>query len=118
MIRYLAAASFVVLAVLAAVAQAPKKAYIVGQIDVTNPQQYSEYTKLTPAIMEKFGGRFMTRGGKAETLEGVPAKGRVVVIEFPSYERAREFYNSVEYQTAKKARAGAATVQFVLVEGL
>lgn len=118
MTRFLATASFVVLAALAIGAQAPKKAYILGQIDVTNPQQYSEYTKLTPSIIEKFGGRFMARGGKNETLEGAGAKGRVVVIEFPSYERAREFYNSMEYQTAKKVRAGAATVQFILVEGL
>ena len=116
--RYFIVAAFVMVGALGIGAQAPKKAYILGQIDVTNPQQYSEYTKLTPAIIEKFGGRFVARGGKSETLEGAAAKGRVVVIEFPSYERAQQFYNSAEYQAAKKVRAGAATVQFVLLEGL
>jgi uncharacterized protein (DUF1330 family) len=100
-----------------AVQSPPKKAYILVQVDVTNPTQYAEYTKLSPGIIEQFGGRFLARGGRTTTLEGPPAKGRVVVIEFPSYERAQEFYNSTEYQAARKVRAGAATAQFVLVEG-
>jgi uncharacterized protein (DUF1330 family) len=100
-------------------AQEPqKKAYILGQIDVTNPQQYAEYTKQTPSIIEKFGGRFVARGGRAETLEGPTARGRVVVIEFPSFERAQQYFTSTEYQAARKARVGAANVQFVLVEGM
>ncbi|HMF95070.1 MAG TPA: DUF1330 domain-containing protein [Vicinamibacterales bacterium] len=96
---------------------AARKAYILVQVEVTNPQQYGEYTKLSPAIIEKFGGRFLARGGRTATLEGPPAKSRVVVIEFPSFERAQEFYNSPEYVAARKVRAGAATAQFVLVEG-
>ena len=100
-----------------AVQSPPKKAYILVLVDVTNPTQYAEYTKLSPGIIERFGGRFLARGGRTATLEGPPAKGRVVVIEFPSYERAQEFYNSADYQAARKVRAGAATAQFVLVEG-
>jgi uncharacterized protein (DUF1330 family) len=99
-------------------AQAPKKAYVLVQVDVTNAQQYGEYTKLSPGIIEKYGGRFLARGGRTATLEGTPARGRVVIVEFPSFERAQEFYNSQEYQAAKKVRAGAATAQFVLIEGL
>lgn len=99
-------------------AQTPKKAYMLVQVDVTNAPQYGEYTKLSPGIIEKFGGRFLARGGRTVTLEGAPAQGRVVVVEFPSFERAQEFYNSQEYQAAKKVRAGAATAQFVLVEGM
>ena len=99
-------------------AQAPKKAYVLVQVDVSNAQQYGEYTKLSPGIIEKFGGRFLARGGRTATLEGAPAQGRVVIVEFPSFERAQEFYSSQEYQAAKKVRAGAATAQFVLVEGL
>jgi uncharacterized protein (DUF1330 family) len=106
------------LSVLTTWAQTPKKAYMLVQVDVTNAQQYGEYTKLSPGIIEKFGGRFLARGGRAATLEGSPAQGRVVVVEFPSFERAQEFYSSQEYQAAKKVRAGAATAQFVLVEGL
>ena len=94
-----------------------KKAYVLVQVEVSNPQQYGEYTKLSPGIIEKFGGRFLARGGRTATLEGPPARGRVVVVEFPSFERAQEFYNSPEYQAARKVREGAATAQFVLVEG-
>jgi len=97
---------------------AAKKAYILVQVDVTNPQQYGEYTKLSPGIIEKFGGHFLARGGRTATLEGPAARSRVVVIEFPSFERAQQFYNSPDYEAARKVRAGAATAQFVLIEGL
>ena len=112
------AAIVITVSVLTIWAQAPKKAYMLVQVDVTNAQQYGEYTKLSPGIIEKFGGRFIARGGRSVTLEGAPARGRVVIVEFPSFERAQEFYNSQEYQAAKKVRAGAATAQFVLVEGM
>jgi uncharacterized protein (DUF1330 family) len=117
MTRYLIAA-IIVLGALGSGAQAPKKAYVLVQVDVTNAQQYGEYMKLSPGIIERFGGRFVARGGRSATLEGTPARGRVVIVEFPSYERAQEFYNSAEYQAARKVRDGAAAVQFVLVEGM
>lgn len=116
--RYLFAGMIVIAFTFAAMAQAPKKAYILVQVDVTNSQQYGEYTKLSPGIIEKFGGRFVARGGRTETLEGTPAKGRIVIVEFPSFDRAQEFYKSAEYQAAKKVRDGAAAAQFVLVEGM
>ena len=116
--RYVFAAIIVVAGALAVRAQESKKAYILAQIEVTNPQKYGEYMKLSPAIIEKFGGRFVARGGRSETLEGAPARGRVVVLEFPSFERAQAFYKSAEYEAARKVRDGAATVQFVLVEGI
>lgn len=118
MFRAFLAAAIVVVSALAIGAQAPKKAYILVQVDVTNPQQYAEYAKLSPGIIEQFGGRFVARGGRSETLEGTKAPTRVVIVEFPSYERAQQFYNSAEYQAAKRLRAGAAAAQFVLVEGL
>ncbi|HTM29728.1 MAG TPA: DUF1330 domain-containing protein [Vicinamibacterales bacterium] len=96
---------------------APAKAYIVVQAEVTNPQRYAEYAKLSPGIIAKYGGKFLARGGKTVTLEGPPAKNRVVVIEFPSLEKAEEFYRSPEYTEAKKLREGAATAQFIAVEG-
>jgi uncharacterized protein (DUF1330 family) len=116
--RSLIAAAIVVAGILAAGAQPAKKAYILVEVDVTNPQQYGEYTKLSPGIIEKFGGRFIARGGRSATLEGTPARGRIVVVEFPSFERAEEFYKSAEYDAARKVRAGAATARFVLVEGI
>ena len=112
-----AAAALAVVGGAAAALQSVPKAYLLVQVDVTNPQQYGEYTKLSPGIIEKFGGRFLARGGRSVTLEGPPAPDRVVVIEFPSFERAQAFYNSPEYVSARKVRAGAAKAQFVLVEG-
>lgn len=97
--------------------QQTPKAYLLVQVNVTNPQQYGEYAKLSPAIIEKFGGHFLARGGRSTTLEGAKAPARVVVIEFPSYDKAQAFYNSPEYTAARKVRAGAAEAQFVLVEG-
>lgn len=94
-----------------------KKGYIIAQVDVTNARQYAEYAKLTPALIEQAGGRFIARGGRTATLEGPAARSRVVIIEFPSFERAQEFFNSPGYMAARKLREGAATAQFVLVEG-
>jgi uncharacterized protein (DUF1330 family) len=116
--RVLIAAAIVVATILAAGAQPAKKGYVLVEVDVTNPQQYGEYMKLSPGIIEKFGGRFIARGGRTVTLEGTPSRGRIVVVEFPSFERAEEFYKSAEYEAARKARAGAATARFVLVEGI
>ena len=99
-------------------AQGVKKAYMVVQVDVTNAQQYQEYAKLTPDIVASFGGRFLARAGRTVTLEGPPARPRVVVIEFPSFEKAQEFYRSPAYTAARKLREGAAQAQFVAVEGV
>ena len=93
-------------------------AYMIVQIDVTNMAQYREYTKLTPAIVEKFGGQFIVRGGDVVTLEGQPEMRRVVVVQFPSVEAATNFYNSDEYQAAIKVREGAAVGQFIVVPGV
>jgi uncharacterized protein (DUF1330 family) len=95
-----------------------KKAYIVVQSEVTNTEQYAAYARLTPAIIEKHGGKFLARGGRNATLEGAKAPARVVVLEFPNYEAAQAFYNSADYTAARKLRAGAATMQIVVVEGM
>ena len=95
----------------------PKKAYVLVQVDVTNPTQYGEYAKLAPAVVAKYGGRYLARAGRTVTLEGPPAKARVVVLEFPTFERAQEFYQSAEYRAARKLRQGAADAQWIVVEG-
>jgi uncharacterized protein (DUF1330 family) len=74
--------------------------------------------KKTPGVIEKYGGKFIVRGGKVETLEGAEEKRRVVLIEFPSFEKAKEFYYSDEYQEAKQLRAGASSGQFLAIEGV
>ena len=91
--------------------------YIIAFIDVTDRERYAEYMKLTPAAIESFGGRFVVRGGKTQTLEGPEESRRIVVLEFPTFERARAFYHSDLYASARAVRAGAAVASFILVEG-
>jgi uncharacterized protein (DUF1330 family) len=92
-------------------------AYVIALIDVTDQEQYSKYTQATPAVIAKFGGKFIIRGGKTVTLEGPDEKRRMVVIEFPSFETAQAFYHSDEYQEAKRLRSGAAIGTFIVADG-
>ena len=101
-----------------AAAQPAKKAYLLVQVDVRDVERYQEYGKHSPAIVTKFGGRYLARAGRTVTLEGAPAKARVVVIEFPSLASAQAFYDSPEYVAARKLREGAGDAQFVVVEGI
>ena len=93
-------------------------AYLVVDIAVTNPAQFEQYKKLAPAAIAKYGGRYVIRGGAYEVLEGDWKPQRVTVVEFDSMEKARAFYASPEYQTAIKARAGAAKMNMLLVQGV
>lgn len=93
-------------------------AYLIARVQVTNWDRYREYTKLTPGAIAQFGGRFIVRGGQTLTLEGPPETGRVVVIEFPTFDQAKAFYESDAYSQARKHREGAATGQFILVDGV
>ena len=97
---------------------ASKRAYLLVQADVTNEERYADYVKVAPDVVRKYGGRYLARGGRSHTLEGPPARSRVVVIEFPSYEAAERFYRSPEYTAARQLREGASTAQFVIVEAL
>ncbi len=92
-------------------------AYIIARIEVTDRDRYREYTDATPAAIARFGGRFIVRGGEILALEGPPETRRVVVIEFPSLDKAKEFFHSAEYSQIKKLRDGAATGQFIAIEG-
>jgi uncharacterized protein (DUF1330 family) len=103
---------------MAAAQPAARKGYVLVQVDVTNPQQYSEYTKLSPGIIAKYGGRYLARAGRTATLEGTAARSRVALLEFASFDAARTFYNSPEYTAARKLRDGAGVAQLVLVEGV
>ena len=92
-------------------------AYLIARVQVTDWDRYREYTKLTPGAIAEFGGKFIVRGGQTLTLEGPAETGRVVVIEFPTFEQAKAFYESDSYHRARKLREGAATGQFILVDG-
>jgi uncharacterized protein (DUF1330 family) len=93
-------------------------AYIIGRIHVRDKEQYSKYLKATPAIIAKYGGHFIARGGELATLEGPEETGRVVIIEFPTMDDAEAFFHSEEYAEAKKLREGAAVAQFVALNGV
>lgn len=92
-------------------------AYLIARVDVTNPEAYEDYKKLAAPAIAKYDGRYLARGGTTATLEGPEEDRRVVIVAFPTLEQARKFYDSPEYREAKAARAGAATGQFVIVEG-
>jgi uncharacterized protein (DUF1330 family) len=93
------------------------KAFVIAQINVTDPDQYRLYTEQVPATIAQFGGRSIARGGQCAVLEGPDDIGRVVILEFPSLAQAQAWYNSPEYQRVKALRDGAAVVRIVAVEG-
>jgi len=92
-------------------------AYIIADIQVTDPVAYDDYRPLAAASIARFGGRFIVRGGKVDLLEGEPQPERIVVIEFPDADTARRWYQSEEYQTALKIRRAASRGRVLLVEG-
>jgi len=91
--------------------------YIIAHVNVTDPDKYKNYTALTPSAVAAYDGEFTVRGADTTTVEGPEETRRVVVIRFPSVDRAKEFWASTEYQTAKIERAGAAEMTAVIVEG-
>lgn len=94
------------------------KSYVIANIDVKDPQRYAEYVKLTPGTIAPFDGRFIARGGRAEKLEGDMAVNRIVLLEFPSFEQAKAWYDSAGYRVAMAIRQSASTGSLILVEGV
>jgi uncharacterized protein (DUF1330 family) len=92
-------------------------AYIIANIDVTNPEQYEEYKRLSTIAMKAHGAEVCIRGGEVDVLEGDWSPQRFVMLKFTSADQARTFYDSAEYAAAKRAREGAAVMRMVLVEG-
>jgi uncharacterized protein (DUF1330 family) len=93
------------------------KAYVIANIDVQDPTRYADYIKLTPGTIAPFGGRFIARGGRSERLEGDSPVNRLVVLEFPSYEQAKAWYDSDGYRVAMAIRRSASHGSLLLVEG-
>ena len=92
-------------------------AYIIVDVEVTDPANFEEYRKQVPATVQKYGGRFLVRGGAMEVLEGDWRPKRVVVLEFPSMEQAKRWYDSEEYRAPKALRLKTSRGRLVLVEG-
>jgi len=92
-------------------------AYIIVDLKINDAEMYEKYKKLTPASVAAYQGKFIVRGGATETLEGDWKPGRIVVLEFPNAERARQWWDSSEYAPAKIIRQSAANTKMILVEG-
>jgi uncharacterized protein (DUF1330 family) len=93
-------------------------AYLVAQVRIEDSETYDRYRAAVPALVERFGGRFLARGGALEVLEGAWPLPRLVIIEFPSRDAARRFYDSPEYQQILPLRQQASQGNVVLVEGV
>lgn len=93
-------------------------AYVIADIDVTDPDRYQEYIKLAPAAVQTYGGKYLVRGGKWEKLEGDWAPKRFAILEFPSAEQAKRWYASEEYRKAMEIRQRTAVSNLLLVEGV
>lgn len=93
-------------------------AYIIANVQVTDPVQYEEYKKWSSAAMQALGAEVCVRGGPCEIFEGDWTPDRLVVLKFASMDAARAFYDSPEYGKARAARAGAALMRMVCVQGV
>ncbi|MDM7456319.1 MAG: DUF1330 domain-containing protein [Tepidimonas sp.] len=93
-------------------------AYIIADVDVTDPQQYEEYKRWSSAAIQAHGAEVLVRGGAVTVLEGDWQPSRVVVLRFPTVAAARAFHDSPEYRRAREARAGAAVMRMIAVEGM
>jgi uncharacterized protein (DUF1330 family) len=93
-------------------------AYVVVQVDVKDPSRYEAYKSMVPASLQKFGGRFIVRGGQVHPMEGTWSPKRFVLVEFPSVERAKAWWASPEYAEAKALRQATADSQLIIVEGV
>ena len=93
-------------------------AYVLAEIEITNPEGYKEYTAQVPATIAKYGGRFLVRGGAATMLEGNWPQQRRVLIEFPSVDAAKRWYDSPEYEKPKAMRRANSNGRLLLLEGV
>jgi uncharacterized protein (DUF1330 family) len=92
-------------------------AYVIGEIEVVDPAAYEEYRKQVLAVVTRYGGRFLVRGGEVDPKEGGWTPKRIVVLEFPSMAQARKWYDSPEYAPLIKLRQKASKGKLILVEG-
>ena len=92
-------------------------AYIIVEIEVTDPANYERYKALVPQTIAAHGGRYLVRGGRIESLEGDWAPRRIVILEFPSVERAREWWSAPESAEVKALRQSSAKTRMIIVEG-
>lgn len=93
-------------------------AYVIVEIEITDPVGYEEYKKQASDTVHKMGGKYIVRGGKTEVLEGDWKPKRIVILEFPTIERAKEWLNSEEYREPRKLRHKTAKTNMLVIEGV
>jgi uncharacterized protein (DUF1330 family) len=93
-------------------------AYVILDVEITDRAAYEDYKTRAGAALARYGGRFLVRGGTAEVVEGEWTPNRIVVLEFESADRARQWYASPEYAEAKEIRLAASRGNMILVEGV
>ena len=93
-------------------------AYIIVDVKIHDPKRYEDYKQLTPPSLIPFEGKFIVRGGATETLEGDWDPGRIVMVQFPSAEKARAWWSSDSYAPAKALRQATSVTKMILVEGV
>ena len=93
-------------------------AYIIVNVEVHDPVRYEDYRRSVLPTLAPYGGRFLVRGGKVEVLEGSWSPKRLVLVEFPSAEKARQWWNSTEYAAPKALRQATSITDMVMVEGV
>lgn len=113
----LTAAAMAAATISAHAADTAPKAYVIGEVNVTDPEAYKAYAAKTSPIVAKFGGTYIVRGGQSVPVEGAPPSGRVVVIQFPSLAAAKAFEASAEYLAVAPIRQRSSTGRFFIAEG-
>jgi uncharacterized protein (DUF1330 family) len=93
-------------------------AYLIVDLDVKDPQAFERYRREVPAVIEKYGGRYLVRGGACDTLEGEWTPKRVVVLEFPTMAALKRWYHSEDYRPLLQQRLAGASADVIAVDGI
>jgi uncharacterized protein (DUF1330 family) len=99
-------------------AQSTPRAYLIAEVQVTDPEAYKPYIPKAAQIVAQYGGQYLARGGKTESLEGAEPAGRVVLVQFPSLAALHQCWHSPEYREVAPIRRGASQSRFFVIEGV
>lgn len=92
-------------------------AYVVSMMSISDAETYRKYTDRTPPIVEKYGGKFLARGGDILTVEGEPYEDRMVILEFPSRQAILDWFADPDYQEAKAFRHASSEARILVIDG-
>tara|TARA_Y100001970_G_C14069568_1_gene768629 strand:+ start:761 stop:1051 length:291 start_codon:yes stop_codon:yes gene_type:complete len=92
--------------------------YVIAQLKIINPESYKEYIEKVTDVIKKFGGEYLARGGEHQVFEGEDNFPRIIILKFPSYEKALEWYNSEEYKPIKDIRLKNSVGSNIIIRGI